>query len=188
MGLALMPDPGGHESFVSISILSERHCTDRIAKQMYTFPEEEDLVQLVSPITNCSEATDLWLKIEIIRPLRIANLLDNVAQIRHSLIELAVTGKSRSHFYQKDGQIPDDVLQAHLEKSSIGKCSWIYYGTTYGPPTIRQYKLDIVHKEFTKILGARRIDPSLLPPDHYFFSRARIAAGEPDLEELSYLD
>ncbi|KAK5263395.1 hypothetical protein LTR40_014676, partial [Exophiala xenobiotica] len=60
MGMALMPDPGEHESF------------------MYTFQKEEDLLQLI----------------EIIRPLRIANILENVAQIRHSIIEVAVGGRS----------------------------------------------------------------------------------------------
>jgi hypothetical protein len=127
------------------------------------------------------------IQIEIVRPLRIANILDNVAQIRNSVYELAVLGKPRTEFYKGPGPLPRNVLREHLARMPVGECAWIYYGTTYGPKDIQQYKLDIIHKEFTKIPGARRVRTEEVPPDHYFWSRARIAAGEPDLEELAYL-
>ncbi len=111
-----------------------------------------------------------------------------MAQIRHSIIEVAVGGQSRKEFYDGDGAIPDEVLQKHLESTALGRCTWIYYGTNYGPKHIRQYKLDIIHQEFMKVPGARRIDPDSLSKDHYFWSRDRIASGEPDFEELSYLN
>ncbi|KIW69779.1 hypothetical protein PV04_05637 [Phialophora macrospora] len=154
MGMALMPDPGGCETF------------------LYTFQREDDLLLLV----------------DIVRPLRIANILENVAQIRHATIEIAVSGKRRSEFYDGTGPIPEEVLQSHLEKTPIGRCTWVYYGTQYGPERIRKYKMDIIHQEFTKIPGAKRIDPKTLPKDHYFWSRAKIAGGQPDFEELSYLN
>ena len=59
---------------------------------------------------------------------------------------------------------------------------------SYGPPRIRKYKLDIIDKEFKKIPGARKIDPSTLPEDEYFWSRDRIAAGVPDLVELLWVN
>lgn len=52
----------------------------------------------------------------------------------------------------------------------------------------RKYKLDVIHQEFLKIPGARRIDPSTLPPNEYFWSRDKIAAGIPDLEELLWVN
>jgi len=58
----------------------------------------------------------------------------------------------------------------------------------YGPPEIRKYKLDIIHKEFMKIPGARRIDPNTLSVDDYFWSRDRIASGVPDIEELRWVN
>ncbi len=128
------------------------------------------------------------MEVDIVRPLRIAGILENVAQIRHATIEIAVSGKRRSEYYEGTGPIPPDVLQSHLEKSAIGRCNWVYYGTSYGPPHVRKYKMDIVHQEFMKIKGARRIDPTKLPKDHYFFARAKIAGGHPDFEELSYLN
>ena len=59
---------------------------------------------------------------------------------------------------------------------------------SYGPPHIRKYKLDIIDKAFKKIPGARKIDPSTLPQDEYFWSRDRIAAGVPDLVELLWVN
>lgn len=78
--------------------------------------------------------------------------------------------------------------QIALRDLNYGDFTWLYYGMSYGPKHIRQYKLDIIHKEFMKIPGARRIDPASLPQDDYFWSRDRIAAGIPDLEELRWVN
>uniref|UniRef100_A0A093Y2F0 Vanillyl-alcohol oxidase n=1 Tax=Talaromyces marneffei PM1 TaxID=1077442 RepID=A0A093Y2F0_TALMA len=154
MGFGLMPDPGGHESF------------------LYTFKNEEDLGPLV----------------EIVRPLRIAMILDNIANIRHALQLLALSGKPRSTFYDGDGPFPMDKMKEHLKSHPYGECTWVYFGTCYGPKEVRQLKLDTIHREFTKIPGAKRIDPSTLPPTDYFWSRDKIASGEPDLEELAWVN
>jgi hypothetical protein len=79
-------------------------------------------------------------------------------------------------------------VEEHAAKLPIGKCAWIYYGMSYGPAHIRKYKLDIIDAEFKKIPGARKIDPSTLPKDDYFWSRDKIARGEPDLEELAWVN
>ncbi|KAI1421685.1 hypothetical protein F5Y12DRAFT_718186 [Xylaria sp. FL1777] len=153
MGMALMPNPGGYESFV------------------YTFPKEEDLTQLI----------------EIIRPLRISNILENVAQLRHVIQSIAVLGKPRSTYYTGDGSIPIDIIHDAVSKTPLGDHTWVYYGMSYGPPHIRKYKLDIIDAEFNKVPGARRIDPATLPPTEYFWARDRIASGTPDVEELQWV-
>ncbi|TKA81040.1 hypothetical protein B0A55_02495 [Friedmanniomyces simplex] len=150
MGLALMPNPGGHESF------------------MYAFASPADLAPLI----------------EIIRPLRIANILENVAQVRSAEQTIAVQGRPKTDFYSGPGMLPDEVVAREVAKLPCGPCAWVYYGMAYGPPHIRQYKLDIIHREFTQIPNARRVDPSTIPRDNYFWSRNNIAAGVPDLEEL----
>ncbi|KAL1982634.1 hypothetical protein VTN96DRAFT_1069 [Rasamsonia emersonii] len=151
LGMTLMPNPGGYESF------------------LYAFPNEADLAPLV----------------EIIRPLRISNILENVAQLPHVVQAIALTGKPRSAFFQGEGQMTDEMARQIAQKElNYGDFTWLYYGMAYGPKEIRQYKLDIIHREFMKIPGARRIDPATLPRDDYFWSRDRIAAGIPDLEEL----
>ncbi|KAJ5385551.1 aryl-alcohol oxidase [Penicillium concentricum] len=154
MGFGLMPNPGGHESF------------------LYTFQKEEDLDQLV----------------EIVRPLRIAMILDNAANIRHALQVLALSGKPRTAFYEGEGMFPTDKMKSYLKEHPYGECTWLYFGTCYGPKEVRQLKLDTIHREFMKVPGARRIDPATLPPNDYFWSRDKISAGEPDLEELAWVN
>lgn len=47
MGFGLMPNPGGYESYVGL-IRFGCPSLKLIVKQLYTFPKEEDLAQLVS--------------------------------------------------------------------------------------------------------------------------------------------
>ncbi|KAJ5746546.1 vanillyl-alcohol oxidase [Penicillium odoratum] len=139
---------------------------------LYTFPKEEDLAQLI----------------EIIRPLRIAMILENVAQLRHVSMQVALKGKPRSQYYNGKGCVPDKIIHDIANRLSHGDCAWLYYGMSYGPPEIRKYKLDIIEKEFMKIPGARRIDPSTLSSDDYFWVRDRFASGVPEIEELRWVN
>ncbi|KAK4550428.1 hypothetical protein LTR36_000006 [Oleoguttula mirabilis] len=150
MGMTLMPNPTGHESF------------------LYAFALETDLAQVI----------------DIIRPLRISNILENVAQLRSAVQTIAVQGRPRKDFYDQPGPIPQSIIDAEVSKLPCGKCAWLYYGMAYGPPHIRAYKLAIIDAEFKKVAGARRIDPATIPKDNYFWSRDNIAAGVPDFEEL----
>ncbi|KAF3762805.1 FAD-linked oxidase-like protein [Cryphonectria parasitica EP155] len=158
MGMTLVPNPGGHESF------------------MYTFQKEEDLAQLV----------------EIIRPLRISMILENVAQLRHITLTIASRGKPRTNYYRDDEQkstpIPPEVVHKAAAETPVGDCTWLYYGMSYGPPQIRKYKLDMIDAEFHKVPGCKRIDPSTLPPDEYFWVRDRVAVGVPDVQELGWVN
>jgi hypothetical protein len=139
---------------------------------MYTFPHESDLAPLI----------------EIIRPLRISNILENVAQLRHGLQTLSVKGHPRTKYFDGSGPMPEDIVRKHLRQTATGECAWVYYGMSYGPAHIRRHKLDIIDKEFHRISGCRRIDPSTMPEDEYFWSRDRIASGIPDLEELKWVN
>ena len=171
MGFGLMPNPGGHESFVSFLIMTFRSVLT-FPGQLYTFKKEEDLEQLV----------------DIVRPLRIAMILENAANIRHALQVLALSGKPRSAFYDGNGPFPTKKMHEFLQTHPYGECTWLYYGTCYGPKEVRKLKLDIIHREFMKVPGARRIEPAKLPPTDYFWSRDRISSGEPDLEELAWVN
>ncbi|KAJ5618603.1 hypothetical protein N7528_006714 [Penicillium herquei] len=139
---------------------------------LYIFEKEGDLEQVV----------------EIVRPLRIAMILENAANIRHALQILALSGKPRSAFYDGDGPFPTEKMQEYLRGHPYGECTWLYYGTCYGPKEVRKLKLDIIDREFMKVPGARRIDPAQLPSTDYFWSRDRISSGEPDLEELAWVN
>jgi hypothetical protein len=58
----------------------------------------------------------------------------------------------------------------------------------YGPPHIRAHKLALIDAEFRRIPGAKRIDPSTLPEDEYFWARDRVARGVPDIHELRWVN
>ncbi|KIH92527.1 hypothetical protein SPBR_02501 [Sporothrix brasiliensis 5110] len=153
MGMTLMPNPGGHESF------------------LYTFQNEEDLAPLI----------------DIIRPLRIRNILENVAQLRHVTQSVAVRGLPRATYYAPvDGLVPQDVIHAAAAASPVGDHTWAYYGTAYGPREARAPKLAAIDAAFRRIPGCRQIDTATLPADEYFWSRDRIASGTPDLHELRW--
>lgn len=81
-----------------------------------------------------------------------------------------------------------EAIRHELCKLPSGDCTWIYYGTAYGPEHIRKYKLDVIDREFKKVRGSCRIDPSKIPADHYFWARHRVASGIPDLHELAWLN
>lgn len=139
---------------------------------MYTFQNDSDLAPLI----------------EIIRPLRISNILENVAQLRHGLQTLSVKGHPRTKYWSGTGPMPEPVYREHLKQTATGDCAWVYYGMSYGPAHVRKFKLDLIDAEFHKIPGCRKIDPSTLSADEYFWSRDRIASGTPDLEELKWVN
>lgn len=118
-------------------------------------------------------------------------ILENVSQLRGVVQAIAVQGKPRSHYYQGAGSIPQDVVRAIAAKTlspAVGDFAWVYYGTTYGPETIRKYKLDIIDREFHRVPGCRRIDPAALSPDDYFWVRDQVSSAEPEIEELTWVN
>ncbi|KAH7147151.1 vanillyl-alcohol oxidase [Dactylonectria estremocensis] len=139
---------------------------------MCTFKEEEDLAQII----------------EVVRPLRIRNILENVAQLKHVIQEVALLGKPRTHWYQGKGQIPLKRLREIASTLPCGDCSWVYYGNVYGPKKNRDEKLKMIRDAFETVPGARWIPRDSLPKDHYMFSREKIASGIPEFEELRWLN
>ena len=130
----------------------------------------------------------MLVQIEIIRPLRISNILENVAQLHHITQTIARRGKPRSAYYYGKGVIPTEIIHKAAAATPVGDCTWLYYGMAYGPAHVRKYKLDIIDAEFKKVAGARRIDPSTLPADEYFWARDRVASAVPELQELSWVN
>lgn len=116
-------------------------------------------------------------------------ILENVAQLRHITQTIAARNLPRSH-YQPDpnAPIPLSVLKSAAAATPLGECTWVYYGTSYGPSFIRSHKLALIDAEFHKVPGCKRIDPSTLPAEEYFWARDRVASGTPDVQELSWVN
>ncbi|KAH1302862.1 hypothetical protein KXV73_000248 [Aspergillus fumigatus] len=101
---------------------------------------------------------------------------------------LALSGAPRTAFHQGEGPFPPEKMSEYLRDHPYGDCTWLYFGTCYGASEVRKWKLETIHREFMKVPVARRIDPATLAPSDYFWSRNRTSSGEPDLEELAWVN
>lgn len=139
---------------------------------MFTFPQDEDFVQIV----------------EAIRPLAQKHILGNIPQLRHVVQELNVIGLPKAHWYPGTAPIPAAEIRKHASKLPCGECSWVFYGTQYGDPATIKSQLDIIKAAFSKIKGSKFFLPEDLPEDHYIHSRALVCSGVPVLRELDWLN
>ena len=159
MGFWLMPDP-------RVSEEDPGHQTFQI-----TFPREDDLHDVV----------------DIMRPLRIQNIISNVPHLRHIMQEASVYGDRKS-FWPHDGPIPhdriDDVI---VPKLWMGNFRWILYLCVYGPKPMRDANIQVIRDAFYKIPGAKLTLPEDTPPESYLRSRVKIYSGTPDLRELDWV-
>lgn len=78
------------------------------------------------------EEEDLFNAIDVIRPLRVRNILENVAQLKHVIQEVALLGKPRSYYWDRPTPMPIEEVRKVAAKLPCGDCTWIYYGTIYG--------------------------------------------------------
>jgi len=100
---------------------------------MITFPRDEDLHQII----------------EIIRPLRIAMILQNVPSLRHVLLDAAVAAPKK-HYYQGDDPIPDKELDKIAKDLKLGR--WSFYGALYGPEPVRNVLWGAIKGAFSQVL------------------------------------
>lgn len=136
-----------------------------------TFPREDDLHQIV----------------EIMRPLKINNIISNVPHLRHIMQEASVYGDRKS-FWDGDGPIPHDRIEdVVVPKLWMGSFRWILYFCVYGPEVVRKAHIQVIKDEFYKIPGAKLTYPEDTPPESYLRSRVKIYSGTPDLRELDWV-
>jgi hypothetical protein len=99
---------------------------------MITFPRDDDLHQIM----------------EIIRPLRIAMILQNVPSLRHVLLDAAVAGP-KTDYYKGDEPIPDAELDNIATNLNLGR--WTFYGALYGPEPIRNVLWGAIKGAFSQV-------------------------------------
>lgn len=138
-----------------------------------TFPRDDDFEKIV----------------DIIRPLAQQRVLGNIPQLRHVAQELNVTGAPKSSFWDGEGPVPREVIARAARDLPLGECSWVFYGTQYGPPESIDSQLKLIREAFTsQVPGTRFFLPADLPPSHYLHSRALVCSGVPVLTELHWLN
>lgn len=152
MGMWLMPNPGGYQSY------------------LITIPREEDLKQAV----------------DIIRPLRLGMILQNVPTLRHILLDAAVMGHKSDYTSNIDKPLDDAELDAIAEKLNLGR--WNFYGALYGPEPIRQAMWGVVKQAFSAIPGAKFYFPEDRKEENsVLHMRHKTMQGIPTFDELRWV-
>ncbi|HLF31331.1 MAG TPA: FAD-binding oxidoreductase [Xanthomonadales bacterium] len=137
---------------------------------MISFQREEDIEQVI----------------EILRPLRINNIIQNAATIRSLVLDAAIFA-TRSQYYSGDGPIPDSVAKKIMADQDIGM--WNFCGALYGPPAIADVLWTVIRDSFAGIPGVkfympedRKHNPDIL------LHRAETMRGVPKLTEFNFLN
>ncbi|KAF7528028.1 hypothetical protein G7054_g10279 [Neopestalotiopsis clavispora] len=136
---------------------------------LITIPRDEDLHQAV----------------EIIRPLRLSMVLQNVPTIRHVLLDAAVMG-NRASYTSSPNPLNDTEIDAIAEKLQLGR--WNFYGALYGPEPIRAAMWQAVKASFSAIPGAKFYFPEDMPHNIVLQTRHLTLQGVPTTTELKWVD
>jgi hypothetical protein len=152
MGMWLMPNPGGYQSY------------------MITIPREEDLAQAV----------------DIIRPLRLGMVMQNVPTIRHILLDAAVMNPKSHYTANIDKPLDDHELDEIAKKLNLGR--WNFYGALYGPEPVRQGMWAVIKNAFSAISGAKFYFPEdRTEKNSVLHMRHKTMQGIPTFDELRWV-
>ncbi len=137
---------------------------------MISFQREEDLEQVV----------------DIIRPLKVNQIIQNAATIR-SLLLVAGINATRSQYYSGPGPIPPSVEKKIMADQDIGM--WNFYGALYGPVPVMDCLEGIIRDAFTAVPGARFFRPEDRKGEGDVLKhRAETMRGVPRLTEYSFVN
>lgn len=129
--------------------------------------------------------SDLHKAIEIIRPLRVGMVLQNVPTMRHILLDAAVMG-NRASYKKSPELLTDDELDEIAKKLNLGR--WNFYGAVYGPEPVRQVMLQVIKQSFLTIEGAKYFEPQDQPDNLVLQTRHDTLQGIPSTTELRWVD
>jgi hypothetical protein len=73
--------------------------------------------------------------VDIIRPLRLNIILQNVSAVQHMLLDDAVLGHQSDYTLDISKPLTDTELHVIAEKLDLDR--WNFYGALYGPQPIR---------------------------------------------------
>ncbi|THW33515.1 FAD-linked oxidase-like protein [Aureobasidium pullulans] len=136
---------------------------------LITFPKDEDLHQIL----------------EVIRPLRVGMVLQNVPTLRHVLLDAAVHGNKKS-YTESTKPLTDVEIDEIAKKIGLGR--WNFYGALYGPAPIRDAMWGVVKQSFSSIPGAKFYFPEDMPDNLVLQTRHLTLQGIPSTTELKWVD
>ncbi|KAJ9257256.1 CAZyme family AA4 [Paecilomyces variotii] len=136
---------------------------------LITIPREEDLRQAV----------------DIIRPLRLQMVLQNVPTLRHILLDAGVVGRKRD-YTSSNGPVDEAGLDAICKKLNLGR--WNFYGALYGPEATRKALWSVIKKAFSAIKGVKFFFPEDIKEYCVLHVRDKTLQGIPTFDELKWVD
>ncbi len=141
-----------------------------------------------SYIITLPKDSDVHQAVEIIRPLRVGMILQNVPTLRHICMDAAVMGSKKDYFPDKPANQPlnDEELDHLAAKHGLGR--WNFYGAVYGPPPIQEVMLGVIKNAFFQIDGAKFYFPDEMPDNKVAQVRHNTLQGIPSVGELTWVD
>ena len=127
---------------------------------------------------------DLHAAVEIIRPLRVGMVLQNVPTIRHILLDAAVFGDRKS-YTSSDKPLNDEELDTIAKKLGLGR--WNFYGALYGPPPVRDVLWSVIKGAFSSIKGAKFFCFEDRSDNIVLQTRSDTLQGIPSVAELKWV-
>ena len=130
--------------------------------------------------------SDLHAAMEIIRPLRIQMVLQNVPTLRHILLDAAVH-HPKAYYSSENRALNDGELDTIAKQLDLGR--WNFYGALYGPEPIRNVLWSVIKQAFSSIPGVKFFFPEDRKEENSVLrTRAKTLQGVPTVEELRWVD
>ncbi len=120
--------------------------------------------------------------VEMLRPLRIANIIPNAVVIAGTLWEAATCGVRRSDYITEPGATPDSVLAQIRQDRHLG--AWNVYCALYGSPEQVEVNWKIVTETIKRAGKGRIVTQEEAGDTQPFKYRAQLMSGVPNLQEF----
>ncbi|EKG15142.1 FAD-linked oxidase [Macrophomina phaseolina MS6] len=128
---------------------------------------------------------DLRKAVEVIRPLRLNMIMQNVPTLRYVLLDAGFHGH-KSDYTSSEEPIDEAGIDAISKKLSLGR--WNFYGALYGPEEIRNAHWRLIKEAFSAIAGAQFFFPEDIKEYCVLHNRHNVLQGIPSYEELRWVD
>lgn len=120
--------------------------------------------------------------VELLRPLRIAQIIPNAVVIANALWEAGSANVRRADYIQTPGATPDSVVEKIKHDKGLG--SWNVYAALYGTPEQIAVNWAIVAEAVKKSGKGRLITQEEAGDTQPFKYRAQLMYGVPNLQEF----
>ncbi len=118
---------------------------------------------------------------EVVRPLKLAQLIPNAATSTELLWEAAVE-RRKDQYYTGEGALPDSARRALMADLDVG--NWSFYGALYGTEEIMDATWEVLQDSFATIPGARFFTEAEKGKTASWQYREKLMRGEPNMTEF----